>query len=74
MPHFCGRTHARWDRRGFIDVLEPEPVAQSVPPTAEEIASLAYSYWQSRGCPAGSPWEDWFRAERDLKGKSSTSA
>ena len=33
----------------------------------EEIAQLAYSYWQARGCPHGSPDEDWFRAEAELK-------
>ena len=30
----------------------------------EKIALLAYAYWEQRGCPVGSPEEDWFRAER----------
>jgi Protein of unknown function (DUF2934) len=33
----------------------------------QQIAQLAYSYWQARGCPDGSPEEDWFRAEADLQ-------
>ena len=33
----------------------------------EEIARLAYSYWEARGCPIGSPEEDWYRAEMDLR-------
>jgi hypothetical protein len=33
----------------------------------EEIARLAYSYWQARGCPIGSPEEDWYRAENELR-------
>jgi len=33
----------------------------------EEIERLAYSYWQERGCPIGSPDEDWYRAEKDLQ-------
>ena len=33
----------------------------------EAIALLAYSYWQARGCPIGSPEEDWYRAENDLQ-------
>lgn len=33
----------------------------------EEIARLAYRYWQERGCPIGSPDEDWYRAENDLR-------
>jgi hypothetical protein len=36
-------------------------------PTHEDIADLAYSYWEARGFQGGSPWEDWFRAEEELK-------
>ena len=32
-----------------------------------EVANLAYSYWEARGNRGGSPWEDWFRAEEELK-------
>ena len=32
-----------------------------------DIAKLAYQYWESRGCPYGSPNDDWFRAEKDLR-------
>ena len=35
----------------------------------ERIAELAYSYWEARGFQGGSPWEDWFRAEQELKRK-----
>jgi len=35
-------------------------------PAAEDIAKLAYALWEARGCPAGSPEEDWFRAEAEL--------
>ena len=31
------------------------------------IAELAYRYWEDRGRPWGSPEEDWFRAEYELK-------
>jgi hypothetical protein len=47
-----------------------EPVADNRewrPPTHQEIARLAYSYWEARGFRGGSPWEDWFRAERELR-------
>jgi len=33
----------------------------------EAIARLAYSYWQARGCPIGSPDEDWYRAANELR-------
>jgi hypothetical protein len=39
---------------------------ESAAQTHEEIAQLAYQYWEARGCPLGSPEEDWFRAERDV--------
>lgn len=34
----------------------------------EEIARLAYSYWEAAGCPSGSAEQDWLRAEGDLDG------
>jgi hypothetical protein len=30
------------------------------------IGALAYQFWQERGCPHGTPEEDWFRAEREI--------
>ncbi len=38
-------------------------------PTHQEIAELAYAYWEARGGHGGSPWEDWFRAEQELRGR-----
>jgi hypothetical protein len=31
-----------------------------------QIAGVAYTLWESRGCPIGSPEEDWFKAEQEL--------
>jgi hypothetical protein len=36
-------------------------------PAREDIASLAYSYWEARGRQGGSALEDWLRAEREIK-------
>ncbi len=33
----------------------------------DEIASHAYRCWHERGCPEGSPEEDWQRAEQELR-------
>jgi hypothetical protein len=33
---------------------------------AEEIAKLAYSYWQADGCPEGSDMRYWLRAESEV--------
>jgi len=37
---------------------------------SDEIAALAYQLWNERGCPAGSPDEDWFRAEAELNNRN----
>jgi hypothetical protein len=63
---------------------EPQPAA--VPettvvetPTAvissqDEIAKLAFSYWEARGCQGGSPEEDWARAEQEVHSRRKVSA
>ena len=33
----------------------------------EEVAKLAYQFWEERGCPFGSPEIDWSRAEQELQ-------
>jgi hypothetical protein len=36
-------------------------------PTQDEIAALAFEFWEQRGRPLGSPDEDWLRAEREIE-------
>jgi hypothetical protein len=33
----------------------------------KRLAEMAFSFWEDRGHPFGSPDEDWFRAERELR-------
>jgi len=40
----------------------------------DEIARLAYDYWEARGRNGGSPEEDWFRAEGELKARRAAGA
>jgi hypothetical protein len=47
----------------------PGPPVGSESVSQPEIAALAHRLWQSRGCPEGSPDEDWFRAELELGSK-----
>ena len=35
--------------------------------THDEIASRAYQLFEERGGEPGREWEDWFRAERELR-------
>jgi hypothetical protein len=40
------------------------------PPTADRTPALAKALWRARGCPEGSPEEDWFQAERVLQSQT----
>lgn len=33
----------------------------------EQIAALANALWRERGCPDGSPDDDWFAAEEQIR-------
>jgi hypothetical protein len=49
--------------------VEAELVTPSMDPSYEEIAALAYSYWEARGYQGGSQEEDWLRAEQELRSR-----
>jgi hypothetical protein len=36
----------------------------------DQIAARAYQIWQESGCPNGKDQEHWFRAERELRAKT----
>ncbi|MCZ2075897.1 MAG: DUF2934 domain-containing protein [Bryobacterales bacterium] len=48
--------------------------ASELQPGQEQIAALAHALWEARGCPEGSPEEDWYRAEEQLKGQIQNTA
>ena len=56
--------------------LAPEPANQEAgsEPTHEEISARAHALWVERGCPDGSPEEDWLAAENELKSRKTQSA
>jgi hypothetical protein len=55
------------DEPGLVPAELMEADDEVSAPTQEEISRLAYSYWEARGGQGGSAWEDWFRAEEELK-------
>ncbi len=57
------------DEPGIAPAVWTEADDDLSSPTQSEVAELAYSYWEARGGRGGSPWEDWFRAEEELKRK-----
>ena len=59
------RTPPTPDRRSLMESRKLSPV-EARTPTNEEIAHLAYSYWEARGRKHGTALEDWLRAEREI--------
>ena len=65
---------------GLVLVESPVPAKETAgtfgeiddSPSHDKIAVLAYSYWEARGGQGGSPEDDWFQAERQLRGQSAT--
>jgi hypothetical protein len=42
-------------------------------PDYDAVGKLAHELWRKRGCPVGSPQEDWFQAERALGSRKESS-
>ena len=64
----------RPDAEGVYSAANPSPAQaerSAAEPAREEIAALAYSYWEERGGRGGSPQADWDRAERALRERAS---
>jgi hypothetical protein len=65
--------HARLEH--LREILEGLAILGSTPtPSAENIAPLARALWKARGCPDGSPEDDWIRAEQALKSQKESHA
>lgn len=60
-------------KRDNSAVAESSPVVTQNPDSAE-IARVAYSYWEARGCQGGSAEEDWLRAEQELRNRAASTA
>ena len=51
-----------------------QDIPATISPDQADIARLAYLHWLDRGCPVGSPDEDWSWAEQDLKNEQTRTA
>jgi hypothetical protein len=60
--------------RGASALSAAAEVGPVAAPSRQEIARLAYAYWEARGWREGSSEEDWIRAERDLAARISTAS
>jgi hypothetical protein len=71
--HLTGHEHSQ-------QALEHSPDSRQHAPTAtvghgvaafghHDIEALAHKLWEARGCPDGSPEEDWFQAVKVLRSR-----
>lgn len=71
MPALEAPAQARAHQRNTVAKTNragtPAQAPRLVNPTQEEIARLAYAYWEERGRAGGSADDDWLRAEWELQ-------
>ena len=50
--------------------MSSDLVTQQTRNSPHEVITLrAHRLWEARGCPIGSPEEDWLRAEEEIRGE-----
>ena len=72
--HLTGHEHSRQALEHSGDAPHPSQVTTTGHGTLAfghaEIALLAHELWAARGCPDGSPEEDWSRAVEELRSRN----
>ena len=71
-------TERQRPNRGALPKITPHQEQEGQQPMEPgndrvEIALRAYSLWEKRGSPIGSPDEDWFCAEQELRAERAQS-
>jgi Protein of unknown function (DUF2934). len=75
--HQTGQEHSRQalehSQRAYLHTEETQPQQTNAHGVAvfghDDIAALAHELWRARGCPEGSPEEDWFHAAEQLRSR-----
>lgn len=69
--HIMARLRTRTTDAGQVmdvpDTPEPADNTTTTGHREQAISKRAYELWLERGCPEGSPEEDWYRAESEMK-------
>jgi hypothetical protein len=72
--HLTGHEHSRQALEDSHDAHRQTQAAATehgiAPFGHDEIAALAHKLWEARGCPDGSPQEDWFHAAEELRSRT----
>jgi hypothetical protein len=74
--HLTSHEQTRRSLEHIEEAMHPHPPTTGHGITAfghQDIAALAYSLWEKRGCPEGSSEHDWFLAVKELR-SAATSA
>jgi hypothetical protein len=67
--HLTGHEHSRQALEHSHLAFEHTAQERAKTFGHHEIAALAHQLWLARGCPEGSPDEDWFRAAEQLRSR-----
>jgi len=59
------RDHFSEEKTTEKDFQDRSDLHHSLDP--RRTALLAYEFWRARGCPEGTPEQDWFLAEEQLR-------
>jgi hypothetical protein len=74
--HLTGHEHSRQALEDSHDAHQHTQAVTAAHGIAafghDDIAALAHQLWQERGCPVGSPEEDWFHAAEQLRSRTYT--
>ncbi|MGP8247105.1 MAG: DUF2934 domain-containing protein [Bryobacteraceae bacterium] len=65
-PAASSKKHAAVAEQASAETKTAQSKRIAVKPSREEIAKLAYLYWEAGGRQCGSEEEDWLLAEREL--------
>ena len=72
--HLTGQEqtrHALEHSRGAHPETESATVGHGIAAFVhDDIAARAYELWRERGCPEGSPEEDWYQAVEELRSRN----
>lgn len=72
--HLTGHEHSRQaveHSQGVHPHSQPATIGHGIRAFGhEDIAVRAHQLWQARGCPNGSPQEDWFHAAEELRSRA----
>ncbi|MGA2740468.1 MAG: DUF2934 domain-containing protein [Bryobacteraceae bacterium] len=65
--HLTGHEHSR---QALEHAFEPHRHAPAAAFKHDDVAARAHELWVARGCPNGSPEEDWFQALEEFRSRA----